>query len=677
MRDARWQDVLQDPTVLDREIKAHLDAENQYYEAMTADLAELRATLVAEMRGRMQEDDSTLPVVDGPFAYYSRYEQGAEYPIYARKAVLAESLGEEQILFDANKAKGDHAFFAIGGVTHSPDHTKLAVSTDTLGSERMQIAIIDIASGRVIDNTVTDTSGWPVWSADSQSFFYAAREPSGKSLKIMHHALGSKGPDRLVFEETNTEFDVGVTKTQNGRFIVIESGNFTSSEVWVMPAAAPETPPRLFAARQENVEYDIDQRGEQWFIRTNYAGAVDFQIMQAPLDADSPADWSVFEPYRPGRQIAQMVTYDHYIVWAERENATEGIAIADYEGNVRRIAFDQPAYEVNFYRGYAFNPPALRVAYESPSQPEQIIDYDFATLTPTVLKTEHVPSGHDPDLYVVEMVSAKAEDGAEIPVMVLRLKDTPLDGSAPALLYGYGSYGVFLGNPFSTAILSLVDRGVIFARAHIRGGSAKGEQWYLDGKLAKKQNTFNDFVAAGEMLVDNQYTSAGHIVIHGGSAGGLLVGAAVNLKPTLFAGVLAAVPFVDVINTISDETLPLTPPEWKEWGNPITQPEEYDWIAAYSPYDNIRAGTPYPPILATGGLTDYRVTYWEPAKWIARLRAEAQGGPMLLRMNMSAGHAGSAARFERIDEYAHLYAVALKWLGKTEVTPVSHDAGNP
>jgi oligopeptidase B len=313
-----------------------------------------------------------------------------------------------------------------------------------------------------------------------------------------------------------------------------------------------------------------------------------------------------------------------------------------------------------------------RFVYQSPSQPAQTYDYDMATAERTLRKTRNVPSGHDPALYVVERIDAIAADGARIPVTILRLKTTAVDGTAPLLLYGYGSYGITIPASFNANVLSMVDRGLVYAIAHVRGGSARGRQWYLNGKLDKKINTFTDFVAAAEALIEQSYTAERRIVVYGASAGGLLVGAAVNLRPELFAGVLASVPFVDALNSMSDESLPLTPPEWPEWGNPIRSAEAYGWIAGWSPYDNIEAGAEYPPILATGGLADYRVTYWEPAKWIARLRAEARGGPFLLRMNMEAGHAGAAARFERIEEIAHLFAFALDQLGSSSVEPVRH-----
>ncbi len=367
-----------------------------------------------------------------------------------------------------------------------------------------------------------------------------------------------------------------------------------------------------------------------------------------------------------------MVAYKDRIVRLERNNALPRIVISPFGGESFEITFPEEAYALGLYEGYEYDTPTIRFAYESPSTPEQIFDYDVASGRRILLKTQEVPSGHNAELYQVERLALPARDGALIPVTILRLKETPVDGSAPLLLYGYGSYGATMPASFSTSILSMVDRGVIYAIAHIRGGSARGRQWYLDGKLEKKTNTFFDFVDSAEGLTGQGYGKAGNVVIYGGSAGGLLVGASVNLRPDLFGGVIAAVPFVDVLNTISDGELPLTPPEWVEWGNPVTDEAAYRTIKGYSPYDNIRTGTAYPPILATAGLTDYRVTYWEPAKWIARLRHEAAGGPFFLKTEMDAGHGGSAARFERLKERAHLYAFALRIFERHAQEPVRH-----
>ncbi|HSG63763.1 MAG TPA: prolyl oligopeptidase family serine peptidase, partial [Gammaproteobacteria bacterium] len=421
--------------------------------------------------------------------------------------------------------------------------------------------------------------------------------------------------------------------------------------------------------------YFPEHHGAYFYIRTNAGDAIDFKIVRAPVASPDREHWEDWLPYRPGIYLSSFVPFANRIARLERENALPRIVISDYAGDESyEIEFAEQAYALELDDGYEFDTDMLRFGYESPSTPTQIFDFDMRTRERTLRKTQEIPSGHDSSLYTVERLFVTADDGAEIPVTVLRLKSTRVDGSAPLLLYGYGSYGITIPAGFDTTSLPLVDRGVIFAIAHIRGGAAKGRQWYLDGKLDQKPNTFKDFARVAEDLQARGYGSPRRTVIAGRSAGGMLVGATVNLRPELFGGVIAGVPFVDVLNTMSDEELPLTPPEWVEWGDPIRDPAAFATIAGYSPYDNIRSDVSYPPILATGGLADYRVTYWEPAKWIARLREAARGGPFLLKMNMEAGHAGSAARFERLEERAHEYAFALQVFGLTEREPVSHIA---
>ncbi|MGV6801706.1 MAG: S9 family peptidase [bacterium] len=670
MKDDNWQEVLRDPTLLRADIREHLEAEVAYYEASTDHLEPLRKKLFEEMKGRIKEDDSTVPVREGDFEYYSRFREGGNYPIFARKPVGSDA---ETILYDGDKEEGDSPFFSIGDVSNSPNHEMIAYGVDRLGSEYYTIQVRDIATGQDIGEAIPSTDGSVVWAADSKSFFYTERDDNQRPKWIKYHVLGTDpAQDKVVYEEADDGMFIGLGKTQSGKYILIYSGDQVTTEYQIIPADTPDSDPVIFNPREVGHEYHIDHHGDWFYIRTNTDGAVDFKIMKTPVTATSRENWVDVIPYEEGTMISSMTTFKDYLVRSERKDARPRIVISDYAGNESEIKFDQPAYSASYGSGREYATDTLRVYYESPSQPEQIFDYNMKTGERVLRKTQEVPSGHNPDLYVVERLTAIADDGAEIPVMVIRLKQTPLDGSAPVLLYGYGSYGAYIPDGFSTTILSMVDRGMIYALAHIRGGSAKGQQWYLDGKLGKKMNTFTDFVRVGETLVEKNYTTKGNIVIYGGSAGGLLVGAAVNLQPELFAGVLAAVPFVDVLNTISDESLPLTPPEWPEWGDPIRTKEGYEWIAAYSPYDNIQKGVAYPPIFATGGLTDYRVTYWEPTKWVARLRDEAKGGPFILRMNMTAGHGGSAARFERLEERAHLYAYALDLTGLADVEPVKH-----
>ncbi len=670
MKDDNWQDVLRDPSILRADIREHLQAEVAYYEASTADLDDLRKTLVAEMRGRIKEDDSSVPTPDGDFEYFSKFREGGNYRIYARQP---RGGGAETVLFDGDKEAGDSDFFSIGSVNNSPDHKLIVHATDRLGSEYYTLQVRDVATGEDIGEPIESTDGDAIWAADSKSFFYIERDDNQRPKRIKHHFLGtSPAEDRLVYEEADDGMFLSVGKTTSAAYIIIYAGDQVTNEYQLIPANDPTAKPVIFAPRVVDQEYYIDHHDDWFFIRTNKDGAVDFKIMKTPVAATARENWEDVVPYEVGTMISGLTTFKDYMVRSERKDARPRIVIADYDGHEREITFDEAAYSVYFSDGREYDTVTLRYDYESMSRPAETVDYNMATGARTVRKVQEVPSGHNPDLYVVERIDAVADDGAEIPVVIIRLKQTPLDGSAPVLLYGYGSYGSYIDDGFSTSILSLVDRGVIYALSHVRGGSAKGQGWYLDGKLGKKMNTFTDFVRSGEALIEKGYTTKGNIIIYGGSAGGLLVGAAVNLQPDLFAGVLAAVPFVDVINTISDESLPLTPPEWPEWGDPIRTKEGYDWIASYSPYDNIGQGMSYPPILATGGLADYRVTYWEMSKWVARLRDEATGGPFLLRMNMSAGHGGSAARFERLEERAHLYAFALELFGLEGKKPVSH-----
>ncbi len=672
LRDENWQQVLRDPSTLDADIRAALEAEKEYYQAVTGDLGGLRDALFAEMRGRIKEDDAAVPTPDGDWRYWTRFREGGEYPVFVR---APRDGGDEQIILDGDKESEGADFFSIGSVMHSPDHRHAAYAVDRVGSEYYAIRVRNIETGEELTDAIdsADASG-AVWSADSSGFFYVERDDNQRPVRAKYHRLGDEAAnDALIYEEQDAGFFLGVDKSQSGDYVLIESHSQITSECRTVPAADPLAAPALVAARENGVEYYVEHHGDDFMIRTNADGAVDYKIVKAPIASPGRDCWVDWVPHEPGRSIVGFIPFKDYFVRYERSDARPRIVVSTYDGDAHEISFDEAAYSVGLDGGYEFDTSTMRFAYESPSTPEQTYDYDMSSRERTLLKTQEVPSGHDPSLYAVERIDAETADGAKVPVVVLRLKSTPVDGSAPVLLYGYGSYGATIPNSFSTNTLSFVDRGVIYALAHVRGGAAKGRQWYLDGKLDKKMNTFTDFAAAAEALIEKNYTSKKKIVIYGGSAGGLLVGATVNLRPDLFAGVIAAVPFVDVITTISDADLPLTPPEWEEWGNPITSAEQYGWIANYSPYDNIR-DTDYPPIMATAGLTDFRVTYWEPAKWIARLRDDARGGPFVLRINMDAGHAGSAARFERLDERAHLYAFALKAVGKADAAPIKHGA---
>lgn len=677
LRDPDWQAVLRDPNRLDPNIRAHLEAENRYYETSTAGLSDLRRKLFLEMKGRVEPDASTVPLPDGSYAYSIEFRPGGEYPIYVR---APRSGGEKTILYDGDRERGAHPFFDIAAVEHSPDHVYVAYGVDRLGSEYYDLRIRVVETGRDLQEVIPSTDGKAVWTADAQRFFYIERDDHQRPRRVKLHTIGTDpSSDLVVHEENDPGMFLTIHLSQSRRFLFLSSGNGVSSETSFVPSDAPTEPPVRIAPRVRDELYDVEHHGDYFYIRTNRGDAVDFEIVRAPIESPGRAHWVPFVPHRKGRQIIEWAIYHRHFVRLEVEDALPRLVVSTWNapGQPQKetaIAFTEGAYALGLIKGYEYETKTTRFSYESFARPVETVELDLETKERRVVKTQRVPSGHDPSLYRVERINATAPDGEVIPISIIRLKSTPLDGTAPALLYGYGSYGIFSAAEFSIPILSLVDRGAVYALAHVRGGSAKGRAWYLGGKLENKMRSFTDLNAAAEALIEQKYADPRRIVLEGISAGGLLVGAAVNLRPELYAGVVAQVPFVDVLSTISDESLPLTPPEWDEWGNPLQDPNAYGWMAAYSPYDNIKGDVIYPPILATGGLTDYRVTYWEPAKWIARLRAEARGGPFLLRMNMAAGHAGSAARFEQLEARAHEYAFALERMGLADVKPVRHAA---
>jgi oligopeptidase B len=504
-----------------------------------------------------------------------------------------------------------------------------------------------------------------VWGADSTFFYYVKRDENHRPLHVFRHRLGTQqSDDVLVYEEKDEGWFTSVDESASGRFCIVASGNQETSEQWLLDLSRADAVPRLVAARETGVRYSVDDRGDELFIRTNQGGAIDFRIDTAPLATPDRAHWRPLIPYRPGFYVLEMSLFAGYLVRLERANALASIVIRDLAtAEEHVIKFDEAAYSLDIFDGFEFDTTTLRFAYSSMTTPTEIYDYDMASRERILRKRQVVPSGHDPAHYVTTRITAKAHDGALVPISILHRRGLVLDGRAPLLLYGYGSYGAAMPASFSANRLSLVDRGFVYAIAHIRGGSDKGWGWYLDGKREKKTNTFDDFAACGRALIDAKYTSARRIVGHGGSAGGMLMGAVANRAGELFAGIVAEVPFVDVLNTMLDDSLPLTPPEWPEWGNPLTDAAAFRTILSYSPYENVSAKD-YPAILAMAGLTDPRVTYWEPAKWVARLRATMSGGgPVVLRTNMGAGHGGSSGRFNRLEEVAIAYAFALQTVG--------------
>lgn len=669
LRDPNWREVLQRPEALTAEIRDYLERENAYTESVLESVDTLRRDLFEELKGRIKEDDESVPQRDGPYFYYQRFRRGGQYPIFARRpsesASAAHPGGEperEEILLDGDREASGLPYFRVAACRHSPDHRLAAVAIDTNGSEIYKVEVLDLATKERLPDAVSGAQGSLAWAADSKSFLYTVLDSEHRPKWVYRHRLGEDASrDELVYEEADPGFFVSVERTESGRFLTISAFDHTTSEVRVIDAADADAAPRLIAPRERGVEYEVADQGDRWLIRTSAGGADDYKIVEAPLDRPGRENWTDVVPHRPGRLIHGILVFRDYTVRLERESALPRIVIRRAEGGQEHaIEFDEEAYELGLVPGLEYDTHSLRFAYSSLATPPRVYDYDMETRERALRKEQEIPSGHDPGDYVSERRTAASHDGEEVPISILYRRGTPLDGSAPLLLFGYGSYGLTVPAGFSANRFSLVDRGFVFAIAHVRGGRERGQRWYEGGKLENKPNTFRDFVACAEHLVDRGYTSAGSLAMHGGSAGGLLVGAVLNMRPDLFRAAVANVPFVDVLTTMCDPELPLTPPEWPEWGNPIEDERAYRTILSYSPYDNV-APRRYPHLLVTAGLTDPRVTYWEAAKWVAKLRDDWEGDTMLLlKTEMTAGHGGPSGRFSHLEEVALSYAFILK-----------------
>jgi oligopeptidase B len=668
LRAPNWQAVMRNPAELDPAIRAYLEAENAHAEAALAGTRELQDTLFAEMRGRIKEDDSSVPAPDGPYAYFSRYREGGQHPAICRRP---RDGGADDVLLDGDALAAGKPFFDLDATIHSPDHRLVAWSCDELGSELYVGRVRDVATGSDLADEVPDIAGSPVWTADSSAFYYVRLDAQQRPTRVFRHRIGSAGADDvLIYESRDPEYFVGVGELQSRDFAEISVRNNESAEGRLLDLRLPDAQPTLIAAREPSVLYDVQHHPSfggkpVLFVLTNADDAEDFKIMVAPLATPGRANWRELVPHRPGVYILWFTVFADWLVRLEREDGLPRIVARRLAtGEEHTIAFAEEAYSLDMSPGYEFATDTLRFIYSSMTTPNETWDYDLGRRTRELRKRQEVPSGHDPANYVTRRLMAPSAGGETVPISLLHRRDVKPDGTAPALVYGYGAYGAAIPAAFSTNRLSLVDRGFVYAIAHVRGGTEKGRRWYRTGKLADKRNTFADFIAATEHLVGQGYCAPGHAVAHGASAGGILIGAVANARPTLYAGMIAEVPFVDVLNTMLDDTLPLTPPEWLEWGNPIVDAEAFRTILAYSPYENVRAQD-YPALLVLAGLTDPRVTYWEPAKWVARLRATRTGKSLIaFRTNLEAGHGGPPGRFDRLKEIALLYAFALAAAGR-------------
>ena len=647
------------PNVTDKDVLAYLEAENAYFEAVMAPLKPLRETLFTEMRGRIKEDEATVPQRDGDWLYWTDFEKGGEYRRWWRKPV--DGGADELILDEPALAKGKE-YFRLGAISISPDGRLLAYAIDDNGSERFEARVRDLTTGELLPDVIPGLLSEIVWTSDSKGFLYGLANANWRTDNARWHRLGEPvEQDVELYREADEGYRVGVGETQSRKWLIVSTGDHVTSEVRLLPADNPAAEPILVRARQTGVEYDVEEHDGTLFIHTNDTHT-NWRLVTAPIEA--PGEWS--ERIAPSEHfyMTGVSIFADFFVVEGREDGLDQIEIHQYAGGAgTRIAFPEASYVAGLGDNPEYRVTKLRLGYESMITPGTVYDYDVATGALETLKVQEIPSGYDGARYATERLKITARDGTEVPVSIVYPKDFPRDGTGKLYLYAYGAYGHAIPPGFSTGRLSYLDRGMAFAIAHIRGGDDLGQQWYLDGKLEKRTNTFHDFVDVAKGLIALGYTGAGQIAIAGRSAGGELMGAVVNSDPELWGAVIADVPFVDVLNTMLDETLPLTPGEWPEWGNPVTDKAAFELILSYSPYDNVRAQA-YPPLFISGGLNDPRVTYWEPAKWAAKLRAtRTDDKVLLLKTNMGAGHGGKSGRWESLYEAADEMAFVLWQLG--------------
>ncbi len=649
------------PEVTDAEILAHLEAENAYFTSQMKAHQPLIDTLFEELKGRQQLDDASVPHKKGEYLYQWRFNDDAQYRVWSRAPVGAPEA--MQVILDEPALAAQHDYFRLGGISVSPDGQHLAWSSDTNGSERFTIQVKNLTTGETLNDTIEQSLGPPVWCQDNATFFYLIVNDNWRPFQVKAHRLGEPTErDRVVYEEQDESFFVGIGETQSDKYILISAGDHVTNEARIVPAADPETTPRVISPRRSGHEYDVDHREDRFYIRTNDTHK-NFRLATAPEANPEPDHWVTLIDGSDSHYLRGLTCLRDWVIVEERLDGLDQIRVIANDGREHYVQFPEPTYHAGLGVNAEYDVNTLRLEYESMVTPHTVYDYDLTTQQLTTRKVQQIPSGYDATQYVTERLMVPARDGAQVPVSVVYHKAFQKTGQAALYLYGYGAYGHAIPPSFSTTRLSLLDRGFVFAIAHIRGGDDLGYHWYEDGKLDKRTNTFNDFVDAAEHLIDQQFTGPGRIAISGGSAGGELMGAVVNQAPSLWGAVVAHVPFVDVLNTMLDADLPLTPIEWPEWGNPIEDPAAFELIQSYSPYDQLTAGA-YPPMLVTAGLNDPRVTYWEPTKYVAKLRhLKTDDNLLLLKTNMGAGHSGKSGRFDSLYEVAEAYAFILVMLG--------------
>ena len=660
MRLTDEQKTAKKKDVQTQKVEAYLNSENEYFDKVTASTNNFQKELFEEMKSRIKEDDTSVPYFRNNYFYITRFEKGSQYPIYSRKKESLEV--DEEILFDVNEEAQEHEYFQLGALNVSPDNKLVAFATDTVSRRQYTIQIKNLETGELLTDKIENTTGGSVWSNDNRTLFYTKKDPlTLRSSSIYRHVLGTDASeDVIVFEEKDETYSTYVYKTKSHKFIVIGSSSTLSSEFRIISADKPYGDWRVIQPREDNLEYSLAHYGDYFYIQTNKDDAINFKLMKTPVNKTTKENWVDVIPHRNETLLEDVSIFKNYLVIEERSNGLGKIRIKTWDGKEDYyLPFNEETYSAGVYANPEFDTNVIRYSYNSMTTPNSVIDFNMKNQTKEVKKEQEVLGGKfDKNNYKSERVWATARDGKKVAISLVYHKDTELNKNTPLLQYAYGSYGYTISDGFSTTRLSLLDRGFVYAVAHIRGGQYLGREWYNDGKMMNKMNSFFDFIDCSKYLIENSYTSAKHLYAMGGSAGGLLMGGVSNLNPELYNGIIAAVPFVDVISTMLDESIPLTTGEFDEWGNP-KEKEAYDYMLSYSPYDQVQAKD-YPNMLVTTGYFDSQVQYWEPAKWVAKLRElKTDDNILLLHTNMDVGHGGASGRFDALKETARDYTFIL------------------
>jgi len=657
IKQKNWQEVLKNPTKLNDEVANYLTEENAFVKEQLKEKEQLETEIFQELKGRIKDKDSSVPLRDGAYYYFSEYEEGSEYPSFKR----TNSTDVVETIFNAQKKSEGEKFFNLASVCHSHDHRFIAYNIDKNGSENYFLSVENLENKKILTKEIPQTSGEIIWDTDNKSIYYIGLDDNHRPNKIFKHLVGQDYQnDELIFEEKDPAFFCSVSISQSKHYLLIRTGDHQTSEYYIKNLQQKNSSLHLFSSRIEKEEYEIDHSEGYFYILTNTDSCKNFKIMRCLETSYSRNNWSDFVAYQNDNLILDFIILKSWIVYLQRHKGLNQIIIHNVNTKQSHsIKFEEEAYDLSLFGQYEFDTDWIRFSFSSPITPKSIFDYNCSTKEKLLKKIQEIPSGFNSDLYSCKRFLCSGHDGAQIPLTVFHKKDLLLDGTNPLLLYGYGSYGITIPDSFSTNRFSLMNRGFIYAIAHVRGGREKGQEWYDDGKLLKKKNTFLDFISCAEFLCRKKYTAPKKIIAQGGSAGGLLMGYIANERPDLFLGIIAQVPFVDICNTMLDEDLPLTVTEIPEWGDLKNNKEAFDYIRSYSPYDNVKKQD-YPHMLITGGVTDPRVTYWEMTKWAAKIRDyKTDNNLLLLKMNMDAGHSGASGRYDYLKEVALDYIFCL------------------